>query len=140
GDRGGVAGVLLVAERQHADAGGLRHAAEIGDRDAGHAVDRGEAVELEGVDDEMKPIGQLFLRLGLGDGGGVHAGGFLGLTAVRACRAQWYSRRDSVGLSGGVSMKSPNFWTCAAKPSVCSRTRRSARSPSWASRASTMLR
>ena len=59
GDRGRVAGILLVAERQHADARGLRHAAEIRDRDAGHAVDRVEAVELERVDDEVKAVGQL---------------------------------------------------------------------------------
>ena len=35
GDRRGIAGILLVAERQHANARGLRHAAEIGDRNAG---------------------------------------------------------------------------------------------------------
>ena len=64
GDRGGVAGVLLVAEREHADALGLRHAPEIRDRDAGHAIDRGEAVELERLDDEMKAIRQFTLRLG----------------------------------------------------------------------------
>ena len=63
-DRGGVAGVLLVTEREHADARGLRHAAEIRDRNAGHAVDRGEAVELQRIDDEMKAVGQLLLRVG----------------------------------------------------------------------------
>ena len=57
-DRGGVAGMLLVPERDHAQPRCLRHAAEVGDRNAGHAVDRGEAVELEGVDDEMKTVGQ----------------------------------------------------------------------------------
>ena len=59
GDRGRIAGILLVAERQHANARGLRHAAEIRDRDAGHAIDRGETVELERVDEEMKAVGQL---------------------------------------------------------------------------------
>ena len=34
GDRRGITGVLFVAERQHADAFGLRHAAEVGDRNA----------------------------------------------------------------------------------------------------------
>ena len=60
-DRGGVAGVLLVAEREHANAFGLRHAAEIGDRNARHAVDRVEAVELERIDDEVEAVGQLLL-------------------------------------------------------------------------------
>ena len=59
GDRRRVAGVLLVAEREDADARGLRHAAEIRDRDAGHAVDRVEAVELERIDDEVKAVRQL---------------------------------------------------------------------------------
>ena len=43
-DRGRVSGILLMAERQHANAGRLRHAAEIRDRDAGDAVDRLDAV------------------------------------------------------------------------------------------------
>ena len=61
GDCRCIAGVLLVPERDDADARGLRHAAEVGDRDAGHAVDRVEAVELERIDDEMKAIRQLLL-------------------------------------------------------------------------------
>ena len=61
GDRRRVAGVLLVAERKHADAFGLHHAAEVGDRDARHAVDRVDAVELERIDDEMKAIRQFLL-------------------------------------------------------------------------------
>ena len=61
GDRGGVAGVLLVAERDHAHAFGLRHAAEVGDRDAGQAEDRVDAVELERVDDEVEAVRQLLL-------------------------------------------------------------------------------
>ena len=61
GDRGRVAGVLLVAEGDDADACGLRHAAKVGDRDAGHAVDRIDAVELERVDDEMEAVRQLLL-------------------------------------------------------------------------------
>ena len=71
GDRRRVAGVLLVAERKHADAFGLRHAAEIGDRDARHAVDGVEAVELERIDDEVKAIREFLLgvaRLALGRG------------------------------------------------------------------------
>ena len=63
GDGGSVAGVLLVTERDDADALGLRHAAEVGDRDAGHAVDRLDAVELERVDDKVEAVRQLRLRL-----------------------------------------------------------------------------
>ena len=71
GDRGGVAGVLLVAEREHANALGLHHAAEVRDRDARHTIDGVDAVELERVDDEMKAIRQLLLGarcFGLGRG------------------------------------------------------------------------
>jgi len=62
-----------MAERDDADAFGLRHAAEIGDRDAGNGVDRLDAVELERLDDKMKAVGQLVLcctgfRLGLNCG------------------------------------------------------------------------
>ena len=64
GDGCGVAGVLLMAERDDAHARGLRHAAQVGDRDAGHAVDRVDAVELERIDDEVKAIRQLLLRVG----------------------------------------------------------------------------
>ena len=60
-DRCGIARVLLVAERDHPDAGALRHAAEVGDRNAGHAIDGGEPVELERVDDEMEAVGQFAL-------------------------------------------------------------------------------
>jgi hypothetical protein len=63
-DRRRVSGVLFVTERDDADARGLCHAAEIRDRDAGHTVDRGEAVELQRIDDEVKAVGQLLLRFG----------------------------------------------------------------------------
>ena len=66
GDGGGVAGVLLVPERDDADARGLRHAAEIRDWDAGHAVDRFDAVELQRIDDEIKAVRQLAFRFGRG--------------------------------------------------------------------------
>ena len=58
-DRCGVAGVLLVPERDDAHARGLRHAAQVRDRNTGHAVDRVDAVELERIDDEVKAIRQL---------------------------------------------------------------------------------
>ena len=68
GDRRRIAGVLLVAERDDADACRLRHTAEVRDRDAGHAVDRVDAVELERIDDEMKAVRQLSLRVFRGGG------------------------------------------------------------------------
>ena len=74
GDGGGVAGVLLVAEREHADALRLRHAAEIRDRDAGHAVDGGEVVELERIDDEMKAIRQILIGVDIGVNALYHCG------------------------------------------------------------------
>ncbi len=68
GDRGRIAGVLLVAERNHTNAGGLRHAAKIRDRNSRHAIDRGQAVELERVDDEVKSVGQILFRFRRGFG------------------------------------------------------------------------
>ena len=63
-DRRRVAGILLVTERDDADARGLRHAAEIRNRDPGHAVDRGEPVELQRIDHEVKAVGELALGFG----------------------------------------------------------------------------
>ena len=57
GDGRGVAGVLLVAEGDDAHAFALRLARQVGDRDAGQAVDRGDAVELERIDDEVETVG-----------------------------------------------------------------------------------
>ncbi len=71
GDARRVACVLLVAEGDHANAGGLGHAAQIRDRDARHIIDGGDAVQLERVDDEMKAIRQFLLGarcFGLGRG------------------------------------------------------------------------
>ena len=72
GRGGGVAGVLLVAERDHAHALGLRHAREVGDRNAGQAEDRVDAVQLQRVDDEVEAVDgrggrRPFLGPGLGD-------------------------------------------------------------------------
>ena len=69
GDGRGVAGVLLMPERDDADAGGLRQTAEVRDRDARHTVDGLDAVERERLDDEVKAVGQLPL-------GGIGLGGF----------------------------------------------------------------
>ena len=65
-DRGGIASILFMPEREDANPGGLRHAAEVGDRNARHAVDRGEPVELERVDDQIESVGELLLGLGRG--------------------------------------------------------------------------
>jgi hypothetical protein len=54
----GVAGVLLMTERDHAHALGLCHPAQVGHRDARQAEDRVDVVELERVDDQMETIGQ----------------------------------------------------------------------------------
>jgi hypothetical protein len=54
-----------VPERDDAQTFGLRHAAEIRDRDARHVVDVLDAVELERVDDEVKAVRQ-FLRVARG--------------------------------------------------------------------------
>ena len=68
-DRGGITGVLFMTEGQDSDARGLRHTAKIGNRNARHAVDRVQAVELERIDDEVEAVGQLPLfrvRRGVG--------------------------------------------------------------------------
>jgi hypothetical protein len=67
GDGRRVAGVLLMAERNHAHARGLRLAGEVGDRNAGQAEDRVDAVEFQGIDDQMKAVGQRCIG---GDAGG----------------------------------------------------------------------
>ena len=56
GDGGGITSVLLVAERNHAHAFSLHHASQVGDWNARQAVDIGNPVELQGVDDEMETI------------------------------------------------------------------------------------
>jgi hypothetical protein len=68
GDRCGIAGVLLVAEREHAHALGLRAAGQVGDRDAGQAVDRVDAVQLERIDDQLEAVDRLLLGPDLGRG------------------------------------------------------------------------
>ena len=85
GDRRRIAGVLLVAERDDADAGGLRHAAEVRDRNAGHAVDRGEAVELERIDDEVEAIGLLALGFGGVCGNALYCCGHSAFSLIVSC-------------------------------------------------------
>jgi hypothetical protein len=56
---------LLVAKRDDAHSRGLRPAGEIGNRDAGQAEDGVDAVQLQGVDDQLKAVGHgLRLRFG----------------------------------------------------------------------------
>ena len=64
GDGRGVAGVLLMPERDDAYAGGLRQAAEVRDGDARHPVDGLDAIEHQRFDDEVKAVGQLPLGIG----------------------------------------------------------------------------
>ena len=59
GDGRSVAGVLLVAERNDADTVSLCPAGKVGDRDAGQAEGRLDAVEFEGIDDQLKAVGHL---------------------------------------------------------------------------------
>ena len=56
GDRRRVAGRLLVAKAEVADAFGLRQAQEIGDRDAGHAKDRVDPVQLQRLHHQVKAV------------------------------------------------------------------------------------
>jgi hypothetical protein len=58
GGRGGVAGVLLVAEGDDLHALGLRHAQEVRDRDAGQGEDRVDVVQLQRIDDEVEAVGR----------------------------------------------------------------------------------
>ena len=53
--------MLFMAEGDHAYALGLSHAAEVGDRNAGYAVDRLHTIELQCVNDEIEPISQFTL-------------------------------------------------------------------------------
>ena len=131
GDRRRIAGVLLMPERDHAHARGLRHAAQIGDRDAGHAVDRLDAVQLQRVDDQVEAV-----RQGVG----------FGLADRLRFAARWRGccghERSSVWKCQfwSASSRPPCASICAARPNVCSRTSRSARSASRRSRASMMSR
>ena len=54
--RGGVAGMLLVAKRDDAQAFCLHLAREVGDRDARQAEDRVDAVQLQRIDDEVESV------------------------------------------------------------------------------------
>jgi len=62
GDGGGVAGVLLMAKRNHAHACGLCHAGEVRDRDTGQTEDRVDAVELQGIDHQIESRQSLPVR------------------------------------------------------------------------------
>jgi hypothetical protein len=56
GSSSGIAGGRLVMKADVADAFGLREARQVGDRNAGHAVDRVQAVQLQRIDDEVKAV------------------------------------------------------------------------------------
>ncbi len=61
---GGVAGMLLVAERDDAKALGLHLSRQVGDRNAGQPEHGVDAVQLQRLDDELEAVDRLF---------GVHA-------------------------------------------------------------------
>ncbi len=58
GDGCRVAGVLFMTERNDAYAFRLRLAREVGDRNAGQAINGVEPVEFQGIDDQVKTIGR----------------------------------------------------------------------------------
>src|SRR6185295_18735845 len=60
GDRRGVASGLLVPESDEADALRLSQPREVGDRDAGNTEDGVQAVQLQGVDHQVEPVGDAF--------------------------------------------------------------------------------
>ena len=105
GGGGGVAGVLLVAERDHPHAFGLRHAREVGDRDAGQAEDRVDVVELQRIDDEVEAVGRSsvcasFVMLGCLVGCSVRCG----LHVMARCRrVVWRRRRLSIGIGSAFA-------------------------------------
>src|SRR5581483_7211194 len=98
-DRRGIARVLLVAERQHADARRLRHAAEIGDGNARHAIDGRETVQLQGVDQQIEAVGQL-LRLFRRWFQGCFCHWFLPVILSRDSRRAWRRARRGRGRAG----------------------------------------
>ena len=128
-DRRGVAGILLVAEGEHAYARGLRHAAEVRDRDAGHAVDRLDAVELERIDDEVETVRQLLLSAGCTCTNALHC-------RRHFAHSQMFFLLASIRAQLQSSSTKRSTWS--RRRSVCSRTRRSARSVSRASSAATI--
>ena len=60
GGGGGVAGVLLVADRDDAQAFGLHLSRQVGDRNAGQSEHGVDAVQLQRLDDELEAVGRLF--------------------------------------------------------------------------------
>ena len=63
--RRGIARMLLVAERNHPHTLRLRHARQIGDRDARQAKDGVNAIELERINNQMETVD---VRAGIGKG------------------------------------------------------------------------
>jgi len=59
GDRRRVAGRLLMPKAQVADAFRLRQPQQIGDRDAGHPIDRVDPVQLQRLHHQVKAVGHV---------------------------------------------------------------------------------
>ena len=65
----GVAGMLLVAERDQAHAFRLHHACQVGDGDAGQGENGVDVVELQGIDHQMEAVDRLRALFGGGGNG-----------------------------------------------------------------------
>src|SRR5262249_11321002 len=98
-DGRGITGILFVSEGEHANAGGLRHATKVRNRNARYAVNRLNAVELQRIDDEMKAIGQLLLRGGRLGCYALYCCGHLSNLPLHSCLLWPRSRRRRAGGS-----------------------------------------
>ena len=99
-----IARILLMAERDDAHPFGLRHSAEVRDRDARHTIDRVDVVELECVDDKMKAVRQRLRRVGF------NCNCILALPGLRAvrdarCHSHMLSPSDSRVFRSGLGRR-----------------------------------
>src|SRR3546814_8214768 len=83
-----------MPEREHPQAFALHEAAKVRDRNAGHAIDRLDVVELERIDKQVEAIGQRLRR-----------GGFARrrVDALGCCGHSHLTPRKTLG---------GNFWLC----------------------------
>src|SRR5690606_11215474 len=63
GDRGSVTRVRFVAERNHPETLGLRQTGQVGNGNTRQTIEVGDAVEFEGIEDQVKAVGNLVLLL-----------------------------------------------------------------------------
>ena len=115
GDGSGIPGVLLMAEGDHAQPGALQLAREVGNRDAGQTEDRVDAVQLEGIDDQLKAVGFLGLAIDLGAAGDLRRvvgggrrrlrrlGGYVVHVSSPIRRRRWRGRRRARPFRDGAA-------------------------------------